>query len=157
MSDPYLWLKAIHIGSAIVLFGTGLGTAFQMWLAHRSGDVHAIAVVARNTVLADWLFTLPSGIVQPVTGLAMVLLAGFDPHAGWLMAAYGLYFLAFACWVPVVVLQIRMRDLAMDASKTNTVLPPEYFRAARLWYLLGWPSFIAMATITALMVMKPEI
>ena len=155
MSDAYLWLKAVHIGSATLLFGTGLGTAFQMWFAHRSGDVRAIAVVARNVVLADWIFTVPSGIVQPVTGIALSQLAGYELTSGWLVAAIALYLLAFACWAPVAVLQIRMRDLAAKAVATNTALPPAYWQAARRWFWLGWPAFAAMVTIVLLMVLKP--
>ena len=72
MSDPYLWLKWLHVVSATVLFGTGLGTALHMWLAHLRRDPRAIAVVARNVVLVDWLFTATSGVVQPLSGFGLV-------------------------------------------------------------------------------------
>ncbi len=113
--NTYLILKTVHIVSAALLFGTGLGTAFFMWFTHRSGDVVAIARVARLTVLADWLFTTPAVIVQPLSGFALMSLAGFDRHTPWIELAVLLYLVAGACWIPVVQLQRRARDLAIEA------------------------------------------
>jgi uncharacterized membrane protein len=155
--DAYLWLKWLHVVSSTVLFGTGLGTAFQMWFAYRRGDTTAIAVVARNVVLADWLFTLPAGIVQPISGLALVMAGGLHPFTSWLVATYGLYLLAFGCWVPVVVLQLRVRDLATEAVRTGAALPADCDRAMRRWFSLGWPAFIALVVIFLLMVAKPDL
>ncbi|MCC8429059.1 DUF2269 domain-containing protein [Reyranella aquatilis] len=155
--DAYLWLKWLHILSSTVLFGTGIGTAFQMWMAHRRGDVAGIAVVSRNVVLADWMFTLPAGVVQPATGLALVLNTGLDPMSSWLVAAYLLYLLAFVCWVPVVLLQIRVRDMAACAVATRTPLPAAYERDMKLWFALGWPAFSALVFVFLLMVAKPDL
>lgn len=157
MIDPYQTLEWIHILSSTVLFGTGIGTAFQMWMAHVRGDSGTIAVVAGNVVLADWSFTLPAGIVQPVTGFAMVFLAGFDPLESWLVVTYALYLLALACWLPVVVLQMRARDLAVDAAQRGTPLPVAYHRIMRQWFALGWPAFIALIVVYWLMVTKPTL
>lgn len=155
--DAYLWLKWLHVLSSTVLFGTGLGTAFQMWSAHTRGDVRGIAVVARNVVLADWFFTLPAGVVQPLTGLMLAVHAGIDLSTSWLVATYLLYALAFVCWAPVVVLQIRARDLAAQAADANRPLPAEYCRAMRLWFTLGWPAFIALLVVFLLMIAKPDL
>lgn len=156
MIDPVLTLKWVHILSSTVLFGTGLGTALQMVLAHRAGDVRAIAVVTRNVVRADWLCTLPSGIVQPLSGVALILLSGWNPHAKWLMAAYGLYALAGLCWIVVVVLQLRMARLAARAAQDGTPLPSAYFALYRAWFALGWPAFVGLVIVFALMVFKPD-
>lgn len=155
MIDPVLALKWVHILSSTVLFGTGLGTALQMVLAQRSGDVRAIAVVTRNVVRADWLCTLPAGLVQPLSGVALVLAAGWDPHAPWLLAAYGLYALAGLCWAVVVVLQLRMARLAARAAQDGAPLPPAYFALYRAWFALGWPAFVGLVIVFALMVFKP--
>lgn len=155
MNEWYVWLKLAHIVSATILFGTGLGTAFQMWSAHRSGDVKAIATVARQVVWADFLFTTPAVIVQPLIGLAMVRLAGYVPTAPWLLASYGLYALTGACWIPVVWIQVRLRDLAAEAAEADTPLPADYFRLMRVWFWLGWPAFTAVLVIFWLMVAKP--
>lgn len=154
--NAYGMLKTVHILSAALLFGTGLGTAFFMWFTHRSGDVAAIARVARLTVLADWLFTTPAVIVQPLSGFALAHLAGFDLRSSWIVAAIALYLVAGACWIPVVLLQRRARDLAIRALREGSALPLEYHRAMRWWFLLGWPAFLSVLAIYGLMVAKPS-
>lgn len=157
MSEPYLWLVWAHILSATLLFGTGLGTAFHMLATHLRGDVAAIAAMTRNTVLADWLFTATSGVVQPVTGFLIVFTGGYDPLAGWLVATYVLYAIAGLCWLKVVQLQYRMRRLAIAAHETGQALPAAYHAAMKLWFALGWPAFLALLAVLALMVMKPDL
>ncbi|MBT5414927.1 MAG: DUF2269 domain-containing protein [Rhodospirillaceae bacterium] len=155
MSDPYLLLRLIHILSATLLFGTGLGTAYFLWRANRSGDVAAIARTARHVVTADWLFVAGPGVIQLATGAALVEVAGYSWDEGWILLALGLFLLAFVCWLPVVGLQMRMRDLAEAARDRGEALPAAYARLARAWFLLGWPAFIAMIGIYTLMVFRP--
>ena len=157
MSDGYLWLKVLHILSATLLFGTGLGTAFHMYVTHLRGNAAEIVSATRNTIFADWLFTLPSGVVQPVTGLALAWIAGFDLLVGWLMVSYLLYSVAAVCWIRVVVLQYRAHGLARDALQASKALPPEYFRIMRQWFVLGWPAFLSLIVVFALMVMRPPL
>ncbi|MFI4986436.1 MAG: DUF2269 family protein [Alphaproteobacteria bacterium] len=157
MSGPYLLLKTIHVLSATVLFGTGLGTAFHMWLAHRTGDPRIIAAAARSVVLADCLFTTPAVIVQPLSGAALIWLSGSDPSAPWLVAAYALYVLTGACWLPVVALQIKVWHLAQAALMAGRPLPPDYHRCMRLWLALGCPAFAAVLAIFWLMVVRPQL
>jgi len=151
----YALLKFVHIVSATLLFGTGLGTAFFMWMSHRSGDVVAIAHTARLTVRADWLFTTPAVIVQPLSGLCLAWVAGFPLTSSWLVAGIGLYLLAGACWLPVVALQLRVRDLAAAALRNSGTLPPEYHRCMHAWVALGWPAFGAVLGAFWLMIAKP--
>jgi uncharacterized membrane protein len=151
----YEIVKTVHILSATVLFGTGLGTAWFMWRADRSGHAATVVATARNVVLADCLFTTPAIIVQPLSGLWLILLGGYSPTERWLLWTYGLYLLAGACWLPVVWLQIKMRDLAAAAVAIGAPLTARYRRYARIWFGLGWPAFTAIIFIVYLMVAKP--
>ena len=155
--DNYELLRLLHIISSTILFGAGLGTAFHMWRSHQSGDVRAIAVASRNTVLADWLFTTPAVIIQPASGIGLILLAGHDPFAPWLVATYLLYVVTGACWVPVVIIQIRVRDIAAVSAENNDPLPESYGRYMKTWFLLGWPAFLSVLAIFGLMVSKPSL
>jgi uncharacterized membrane protein len=155
--DLYILLKYLHILSANLLFGTGLGTAFHGWMAHRSRNRAAIAVVGRNVVLADWLFTAPAVVVQPITGIALAHVAGFPLTSGWLLLSIALYVLVGACWLPVVWLQIRMHALAAEAVRLGAPLPPRYFAYAKIWFALGWPAFFGVLAIFYLMIAKPEL
>jgi uncharacterized membrane protein len=154
--SSYLLLKWLHILSATILFGTGIGIAFFKWITDRSGDVRAIRIITERTVMADWIFTTPAVILQPLTGLALVWLAGFPLWSGWLLYALLLYALAGCCWLPVVVLQIRMRDLARLADSNGTPLPQQYWHYATIWFWLGVPAFVALIVVYWLMVFKPS-
>lgn len=151
--DAYLIAKWLHILSATVLFGTGIGTAFQMVRAMRGDQAELVAGVGAGVVMADWLFTLPAGLVQPATGLWLARLAGWSLTEPWLLRGYALYLIAFAAWLPVVRLQYRIRDLCRAAG-TGPV-PPEARRLYRRWFLLGWPGFGALVAVIWLMVSKP--
>lgn len=150
----YFTLKALHLLSMVLLFGTGLGSAFYKWMADRDGNVAHIAVTNRHVVLADWLFTTPMVIFQPISGIWMAILAGWPLSTPWIATSLGLYFLAGACWLPVVWLQVRMQELAADALARNTTLPASYWQLARIWFWLGVPAFISMVLVVALMVFK---
>ena len=152
----YEIVKTIHIISGAVLFGTGLGTAWFMGRADRSRQAAVIFVTARHVVWADYLFTLPAILIQPLSGLWLSQLAGFPPGGKWLVVTYVLYAIAGACWIPVVWLQIRMRDLAGAAVRDGTALPPLYHRYMQIWFILGWPAFSAVIAIFYLMVAKPS-
>jgi uncharacterized membrane protein len=151
----YLTVKWIHVLSSTLLFGTGLGSAFYMFFTNLSGDVRAIAVVSRRVVWADWLFTTPTAIIQPATGLYLAHLAGMPLTMAWIAWSLGLFVLAGACWLPVVRIQIRMAALAEAAAKNGTELPPLFWRYHRIWTALGIPAFIAFIAIFYLMTVKP--
>jgi uncharacterized membrane protein len=151
----YLLVKYVHVLSSTLLFGTGLGSAFYMFFTNRSGDVRAIAVVTRRVVWADWLFTAPTAIIQPASGLYLVHLAGMPLTLSWIAWSLGLFVLAGACWLPVVWLQIRMAAMAEQAVKEGTALPPLFWRYHYVWTGLGVPAFIAFVVIFYLMVAKP--
>lgn len=151
----YFWVKLIHIISSTLLFGTGLGSAFYMYFTYRTRQIPAIAVVARYVVLADWWFTTPAIILQPLTGFIMIYLAHYSLSSWWIMGSLFLYILTGICWLPVVWLQIKMQEMAGQANKTSTTLPARYHRYMNLWFWLGWPAFISVSAIFYLMVLKP--
>jgi uncharacterized membrane protein len=153
----YLVLKTLHILSSVALVGIGFGSAFYLFCANRSNSVEAQAVVARFVVLADWIFTTPAVIAQPVTGVAMLYMAGWPLGTPWVAWSIGLYFFAGACWLPVLWLQLRMKRMAEAALDQGTVLPAQYWHYARWWERLGYPAFISMVVVYFLMVTKPAL
>ena len=150
----YLSLKAIHMLSMVVLFGTGIGSAWYKWMADRSGDVNHIAATNRQVVLADWLFTTPTIVIQPLTGIGMMLLMNIPFTTPWIMMSLVLYLIAGACWIPVVWLQIKMRQISEQARLSNSDLNEKYWQYAKIWFWLGVPAFSAMLLIVLLMVFK---
>ena len=153
--DLYFSIKTLHIISSTVLFGTGLGIAFFMFTARYAKNIHEKYYAARFTVLADYLFTAPAVILQPASGLWLVFNGGYDPMEPWLVWSYALYILAGLCWLPVVWLQIRMKQLLAQAVQNNKEPPALYHRYFKIWFALGWPAFISLIVIFYLMVAKP--
>ena len=150
----YLCVKWLHILSSTVLFGTGIGTAFFMLMANLSKDIRAIAFATRTVVMADWAFTTPAVIFQPLSGLMLMHLTGVTMQTGWLGIALALYVFAGLCWLPVVWMQIRMKHLAAKALATNTSLPAVYWRLNTAWLVIGSLAFPAVVAIFWLMVFK---
>lgn len=116
----YLLLKWLHLVGAALLLGTGLGIAFFAWfgvrMARRTGDLGLLRGVLRLTVIADFAFTAPAVVLQLASGLALWALAGQPWTHRWLLLVLGLYGGIGLLWLPVVVLQMRMRDLALAAD-----------------------------------------
>jgi uncharacterized membrane protein len=151
----YLIVKWLHILSSTVLFGTGLGSAFYMFFASRTGDARVVAKVVGLVVIADFIFTTPAIVVQPLTGYWLMHIAGFPFATPWIAWSIALYLLAGAAWLPVVWMQIRMRDMAAAAASAGTALPARYFQFLRLWVALGVVAFLALVVVFYLMVAKP--
>jgi len=151
----YLIIKWLHVLFSTLLFGTGIGSAFYLLITTLTRDVRAVAIVASAVVLADWLFTATTVVLQPLTGFWLAHVAGFPLDAAWLRWSIALYVIAVACWLPVVWLQMKLRRLAQRARRENTSLPMDYWRYFKLWVLLGIPAFFAFVAIFYLMVVKP--
>jgi uncharacterized membrane protein len=149
-------LKVVHVIGATVLFGTGLGIAFFMLMAHRTGDPRTIAATARIVVIADTVFTATAAVVQPVSGVALAWAIGYSLLDSWLVVSTALYVMVGCCWLPVVWIQLRLRDLAGQAARQGTDLPARYVRLFRVWFLLGWPAFTGVVAIFAVMIAKPQ-
>ena len=153
----YLTLKWIHIVSSTFLFGTGVGSAFYKFLADRSGNVQNIAQTNRHVVWADWIFTTPSFVIQPLSGLMLLHVLGMPLTTPWVITSIALYVVTGICWLPVVFLQIRMRDVSAAADANSRALPIHYWHLAQRWFWLGWIAFVAMVAIFYLMVHKPSL
>jgi uncharacterized membrane protein len=155
--DYIYLLKLIHVLGASVLFGTGIGIAFFMLMAHRTGHAGVIAVTARFVVIADLIFTASAVVVQPVSGFALAWAIDLSPlREPWIVVSIAIYILVGLCWLPVVFIQMRMRDLANDAAINGKPLPDRYRRLFRIWFALGWPAFAGVIAIFVLMIWQPN-
>ena len=154
--SPYLLLKTLHIVGAAVLLGTGAGIAFFMLMAHRTRDPRLVAHTAGVVVVADALFTATAVVLQPITGAGLAMLAGFPLLRGWVAASLALYVFVGSLWLPVVWMQLKMRDLARTAAAEGAALPEAYHRLWRLWFACGIPAFAAVLAVVWLMTAKPS-
>jgi uncharacterized membrane protein len=155
--DLYVILKIAHIIGACVLFGTGLGIAFFMWMANRTAEPAIIAATAGIVVIADAIFTATAVVAQPVTGMALAYMTGISLLSPWIVSSLALYLLVGVCWLPAVFIQIRLRDLAAAARDAGEPLPAQYHRLFQIWLILGWPAFAGVIAIFVLMIAKPPL
>jgi uncharacterized membrane protein len=153
----YLVLKFLHVIGTAVLLGTGAGIAFFLLVAHRTRKAATVAAVARMVVIADFLFTATAVVLQPITGALLAVELGFSLREGWIALSILLYLVTGAFWIPVVFMQIRMRDLAEEAARKGRALPAEYHRLYRYWFAFGFPAFGAVLAIIWLMLAKPAL
>ncbi len=153
--SAYFAMKLVHILSATLLFGTGLGTAFFMLSAYRSGNLEALRTTNRHVVLADWLFTAPAVVVQLVSGFWLVSFLQIPLGSAWVISVLTLFVFVGICWLPVVWIQIRLGHLISRTDSADP--PPEYHRLMRVWIGLGIPAFVSMLLLFGLMVFKPGI
>jgi uncharacterized membrane protein len=151
----YILVKWVHILSSTILFGTGIGSAFYLFAANRQGNIANIYFAAAQVVVADFLFTAPAVVVQLVTGLWLLKLTGASLSDRWVLWGLVLYLFAGACWLPVVWMQIRMRNLAKLALSKGTPLPAAYWTLDRWWITAGCLAFPAVVVVFYLMVAKP--
>jgi uncharacterized membrane protein len=153
----YFMLKYLHLIGATVLLGTGAGIAFFMLMAHFTRNAVIVAEVARIVVIADFLFTTTAVVMQPVTGVALAWEAGYSLAEGWIVLSIILYLVTGVFWLPVVWMQMRMRDLAREAAASGAPLPDRYHRLFWLWFGFGFPAFAAVLAIFWLMMTRPAI
>ncbi|WP_111734137.1 DUF2269 family protein [Roseovarius amoyensis] len=149
-------LRLLHVLGATVLLGTGAGIAFFMVISNRSRDARLIAHVAGIVVLADTVFTATAAVIQPITGYLLAREAGWPLLTGWVAWSLALYVIVGLFWLPVVWMQVRMRDLAVTARDAGTPLPALYHRLYRWWFAFGFPAFAAVLAIIWLMLTKPS-
>lgn len=152
--DSYLILKLIHIISAAVLAGTGIGIAYFMLMASRSGNPQAVAVTARHVVLADWIFTTPAIVIQFITGVWLMKLLHYSFMSPWFVVVISLFVFIGGCWIPVVFIQYRLRNIA-ESREVDDVLDIRFRRLMALWTTLGIPAFLGIVIMFWLMVFKP--
>jgi uncharacterized membrane protein len=151
----YFLVKYLHVVGATVILGTGTGIAFFMLMAHRSRDAAFIARTAAIVVTADMLFTASAVVLQPLSGGFLMALSGTVLTERWLVTSLGLYVVAGLFWIPVIFMQIEMRDLARVAVAQQKPLPPRYFALFRRWFVFGIPGFGSVMMILWLMIAKP--
>lgn len=151
-------LKTLHIVSGAVILGTGFGIAFFTWFGYRravkNADLGLLRGILRLTVIADTCFTAPAVAFQAGSGIALMVRYGWPLVSPWSLTVWSLFALAGACWLPVLRLQILLRNAAEKATSIEQ-LPRRFHDWFVWWFALGVPAFSAVLGIYWLMVAKP--
>ena len=150
----YNTLITLHIISVILLLGVGGGSAFYKFMSDRSGNLEVIVHTNKMVVLADWLFTTPSVLLQPITGLMLANLMGYSFDELWLLLSVTLYVFSTLLWLVAVWLQIKMKKMARSAVEQKVNLGEAYAKLVNYWIWLGVFSAFSMGTVFYLMIYK---
>ncbi|WP_296102594.1 DUF2269 domain-containing protein [uncultured Agrobacterium sp.] len=150
-------IRTAHVIGATVLLGTGAGIAFFMVMARRTENPSLIAHVAETVVIADTVFTATAAIFQPITGYILARIIGWPLTQGWVWVSLLLYVIVGLFWLPVVWIQMKLRDIARASAAAGSPLPPRWFSLYRIWFACGFPAFFAVIAIIWLMLTKPDI
>jgi uncharacterized membrane protein len=76
-------------------------------------------------VIADLLFTATAVVAQPVTGALLAWHMGSSLSESWIAASIALYIVTGDFWLPLVWMQMRLRDLVCEATAANKPLSAE--------------------------------
>jgi uncharacterized membrane protein len=150
-----LTMKALHVLSATIFFGAGLMSAFWKFRADQSNDARVVAWAQRQVVLADWIFTVPSGVISPATGLYLVHTYGLPWTTPWVVVSIGGYLAAMLLWLPAAWIQLELKKIARQCVADGSPLPPRFHALNRVWLALGVPAFAASVFIIYAMTAKP--
>jgi len=146
----YHILKLIHIISATLMIGAGLGSAFYLFLSYKRFEASTLKDVLKLVVLADTVFTAPSVIIQFVTGMMLsnlVNLTGTD----WFWLVLAVSGVVLVMWLRAAFLQIKLRKMLERENEITS----EFHRLMKVWFYLGVPSFLGALYLYYLMVYKP--
>ena len=154
MFNAYYVLKYFHIISSLLMVGTGFGSALYVFIANRSGNLQAQYFANRTVVFLDWVITTPTVIIQPITGIMLAHVMKMSLLSDWFLNIYLMYIIVGAAWLPVVWLQVRMKQMTDQAVHNNEPLNPKYQLYQRTWEILGYIGFSGAMIIFFLMVTK---
>lgn len=157
MPPLILVVKALHVLSATIFFGAGLMSAFWKFRGDSSGEPRVVEWAQKQVVLADWVFTVPSGVVSPATGVVLVSVYGLPWTTPWVLASLGGYLAAMVLWLPAAWIQVELRRIARQCVADGTALPERFQRLNRIWLALGVPAFGVSVFIIYAMVVKPSL
>ncbi len=157
MPPLLLFIKALHVLSATLFFGAGLMSAFWKFRSDLTGELPVVRWAQRQIVLADWVFTVPSGIISPATGAYLVHVYGLPWSTPWIAASLGGYLVTMVLWLPAAWIQLELRRLTEEALTNGTPLPARFRTLNLVWLALGVPAFGVSVFIIFAMVAKPAL
>ncbi len=146
----YQFLKLIHILSATLMIGTGLGSAFYLFFSYKNAKASTIKDVLKLVVVADSIFTLPSVIIQLITGILLSNLMSLL-FTKWFWIVSGVSVIVLVLWIIAVFIQYKLKRLLEEKEE----ITPVFHALMKQWYYLGVFSFLGSVFLYYLMVYKP--
>jgi uncharacterized membrane protein len=148
----YLYLKWLHVLSAII--AVGANATYGIWLARASRDADNLPFTLRGIKLLDDQVANPAYGLLLITGLGMVFTAPLPLTTPWLLTSLVIYgalvLVGLFGYTPALRRQIRVLE---DEGLSS----PNYQAQARRGTILGIILAILAIGIVFLMVVKPAL
>lgn len=150
----YIWLKYIHILSAMIMIGTtAVNGVLELRSTHRQ-EAKLSAFTMEVVKLLNFALMLPSLILLPVSGLLLASEAGYSLKAPWLMYSIMLMFALWAAFITGHFVETQMGKFAAKSAEKEEALAAGYFRFARYGTWIGTLATIAALISLYMMVAK---
>jgi uncharacterized membrane protein len=158
MIDVIFAIKFVHVLAAAAMFGTWLGLAAFMWLAHRSKNTSVVALISQFVVTVEKTVMTPAVLLQPLAGFPLAYAIGLQPFSElWILISLVFYAVIVVCWILAMRAEISIRDLAREAALESKPLPKSYRQKFRTWRLVAVPLLLGMMCLFALMIWQPRL
>ena len=158
MIDVIFAIKFVHVLAAAAMFGTWLGLAAFMWLAHRSKNTSVVALISQFVVTIEKTVMIPAIVLQPLSGFPLAYAIGLQPFSElWILISLAVFAAIVVCWVLAMRAEIRIRNLAREAALESEPLPKSYRQKFRTWRLLAVLLLLGMMCVFALMIWQPRL
>ncbi len=153
----YETAKFIHILGIIMLLGNVTATAIWKFFADRSKDPKIVGFGQRLVTLTDWSLTVWGAALTMIGGYGAAAIAQLDlVSERWLLLGQILFVLSGALWIGILVpLQVRMARMAR-AFEAGDTIPTAYWRASRIWFVVGLAITVPLVAAAWVMVSKPS-
>lgn len=147
----------IHVLGVILLLGNAFTVTFWKLRADYGKDLSLKLQTAKNIMILDYIFTLPSIAMILISGHLLASRAGYSVFTwSWLGLAYGLFILSGVIWVfALLPLQLKMIKHGELSHKHNAVTK-EFAQASRAWNAFGILATVTPIASMILMVWKPQ-
>ena len=152
--ELYTAIKFFHVTFAIVAFGWNTSYAFWLARAARQPNKETQLFTLRSIKLMDDRVANPLYGLLLLTGLAMVVTAGYPLTTRWIASALVLYVIAVVMAFTLISPNFRK---ALAALETEGPEGPTYKSAMSRGRTLGIIIGVIVLAIVFLMVVKPAV
>lgn len=146
------FLVFIHVVSAVIFIGNIVTVAFWKLKAEFSRDPAHIHRTAKNIMVADYIFTIPSNIGLLISGFLLAFQSSYPlTEINWLTLSLTLFIVTGILWV-VCLLPLQRKMIHYSQGNWDEA---NYKKVSRTWDALGTLATLIPLFILYLMVMKP--
>lgn len=151
-------LLFIHVLGVIMLLGNAFTVTFWKVRADYGKDLSLKLQTAKNIMILDYIFTLPSIAMILISGHLLASQAGYSVFTwSWLGLAYCLFIVSGIIWIfALLPLQIKMIKHGERSYEQNT-MTREFAQASRSWNIFGILATVTPIVSMILMVWKPQL